>query len=61
MEKLYLIVSIAEKRNVNMIMPFYVKAKSIQSAIGKGIQELKDYGSRHKITIVKVEECNERN
>ena len=57
----YKIYAIAEKKEIKMIMPFYIQAHSIQSAYSKAVNYIKEEENengrkiRHKMEIVKIE------
>jgi len=57
----YKIYAVAEKKEIKMILPFYIQAHNIQSAYSKAVNYIKEEENengrkiRHKMEIVKIE------
>jgi len=50
----YKIQSIACKKGISMIMPFYIQAHNIQSAYSKALNYIKESEIKHKVEIVAI-------
>lgn len=50
----YKIQSIACKKGISMVMPFYIQAHNIQSAYSKALNYIKESEIKHKVEIVAI-------